>query len=182
MCRVCRNRNAAIDTILEKWNRRKVRVALDSSCKYCQLRGDNVMCIKYRSVINRQFLWFLLHHWKMMALQHKLNIQSNEHHILCTITTVWCHSEMFISTYIPTYQGNSLRKSLHNHRCYFGYTFEVRFCHVISFICTAISEIWNASYQVSKPNALMRWFSKLISVSLGSCDANGTDNISTLQN
>ena len=46
-------------------------------------------------------------------------------------------------SYIPTYKGNSLRKSLHNHRCYFGFTFEVRFCHVISFICIAISEIGN---------------------------------------
>ena len=159
-----------------------MRVGLDSSCKYCQLRGDTVMCIKCRSVINRQFLWFLLHHWKRMALQHQLDIQSNEHYISYAITTVWCHSEIFISTYIPTYQGNSLRKSLHNHRCNFGFTFEVRFCHVISFICIAISEIGNANFQVSKPNALMRWFSQLISNSLGSCDANCTDNISTLQN
>ena len=33
------------------------------------------------------------------------------------------YSEMFIGTYIPTYQGNTLRKSLHNHRCYFGIYF-----------------------------------------------------------
>ena len=92
------------------------------------------------------------------------------------------YSEIFISTYIPTYKGNSLRKSLHNHRCYFGFTFEVRFCPVISLICIAISEIGNANSQVGKPNALMRWFSQLISVSLGGSDANCTDNISTLQN
>ena len=90
--------------------------------------------------------------------------------------------EIFISTYIPTYKGNSLRKSLHNHHCYFGFSFEVKFCHVISFICIPISEIGNANSQVSKPNALMRWFSQLISVSLGGFDANCTDNISTLQN
>ena len=92
------------------------------------------------------------------------------------------YSEIFISTYIPTYKGNSLRKPLHNHRCYFGFTFEVRFCHVISFICIAISEIGNENSQVSKPNALMRWFSQLISISLGGFDTNCTDNISTLQN
>ena len=92
------------------------------------------------------------------------------------------YSEIFISTYIPTYKGNSLRKSLHNHRCYFGFTFEVRFCHVISLICIAISDIGNANYQVSKPNALMRWFWQLICVSLGGFDANCTHNISTLQN
>ena len=92
------------------------------------------------------------------------------------------YSEIFISTYIPTYKGNSLWKSLYNHRCYFGFTFEVRFCHVISLICIAISEIGNANSQVSKPNVLMRWFSQLISVSLGGFDANCTDNISTLQN
>ena len=28
------------------------------------------------------------------------------------------YSEIFISTFIPTYKGNSLRKSLHNHLCY----------------------------------------------------------------
>ena len=92
------------------------------------------------------------------------------------------YSEIFISTYIPTFKGNSLRKSLHNHRCYFGFTFEVRFCHVISLICIAISEIGNANSQVSKPNALMRWFSQLICVSLGGFDANCTHSISTLQN
>ena len=92
------------------------------------------------------------------------------------------HSEIFRSTYIPTYKGNSLRKSLHNHRCYFGFTFEVRFRHVISLICIAISEIGNANSQVSKPNALMRWFSQLICVSLGGFDANCTHTISTLQN
>ena len=92
------------------------------------------------------------------------------------------YSEIFISTYIPTYKGNSLRKSLHHHRCYFGFTFEVRSCHVISLICIAISEIGNANSQVSKPNALMRWFSQLLCVSLGGFDANCTHNISTLQN
>ena len=92
------------------------------------------------------------------------------------------YSEIFISTYIPTYKGNSLWKSLHNHRCYFGFTFEVRFCHVISLICIAISEMGNANSQVSKPNALKRWFSQLISDSLGGFDANCTDNISMLQN
>ena len=92
------------------------------------------------------------------------------------------HSEIFRSTYIPTYKGNSLRKLLHNHRCYFGFTFEVRFRHVISLICIAISEIGNANSQVSKPNVLMRWFSQLICVSLGGFDANCTHTISTLQN
>ena len=92
------------------------------------------------------------------------------------------YSEIFISTYIPTYKGNSLRKSRHNHRCYLGFTFEVRFCHVINLICVAISEIVNANSQVSKPNALMRWFSQLICVSQGGFDANCTHNISTLQN
>ena len=92
------------------------------------------------------------------------------------------YSEIFISTYIPAYKGNSLRKSLHNHRCYFGFTFEVRFCHVISLICIAISEIGIANSQVSKPNALMCWFSQLICVSLGGFDTNRTHNISTLQN
>ena len=84
------------------------------------------------------------------------------------------HSEIFISTYIPTYKGKSLRKSLHDHRCYFGFTFEVRFSHVISLICIAVSEIRNAVSQVSKPNALMRWFSQIICVSLGGFDANCT--------
>ena len=92
------------------------------------------------------------------------------------------YSEISISTYIPTYKGNSLRKSLHNHRCYCGFTFEVRFCHVISLICIAISEIGNANSQVSKPNALMRWFSQLICVSLGGFNVNCTHKISTLQN
>ena len=89
---------------------------------------------------------------------------------------------MFISTYIPTYKGNSLRKSLHNHRYYFGFTFEARFCHVISCICIEISESGNANSQVSKPKALMRWFSQLISISLGGFDVNCTDNIYALQN
>ena len=80
-------------------------------------------------------------------------------------------SEIFISTHIPTYKGNSLRKSLHSHRCYFGFTFEVRFCRVISLICIAISQIGNAN-----------WFSQLICVSLGGFDAKCTHNISTLQN
>ena len=62
------------------------------------------------------------------------------------------YSEMFVSTYIPTYEGNSLRKSLHNYRCNFCFIFEVRFCHVISFICITIFEIGNANSQVSKPN------------------------------
>ena len=92
------------------------------------------------------------------------------------------YSEISMSTYIPAYKGNSLRKSLHNHRCYFGFTFEVRFCHVISLICIAISEIGNVNSQVSKPNALMCWFSQLICVSLGGFDTNCTHNISTLQN
>ena len=82
------------------------------------------------------------------------------------------YSEIFISTYIPTYKENSLRKSHHNHRCYFGFKFGVRFCHVISLVCIAISEIGNANSQVSKPSALMRWFSQLICVSLGGFDAN----------
>ena len=84
------------------------------------------------------------------------------------------YSEIFISTYIPAYKGYSLRKSLHNRRCYFGFTFEVRFCHVISLICIEISEIGIANSQVSKPNALMCWFSQLICVSLGGFDANCT--------
>ena len=92
------------------------------------------------------------------------------------------YSEIFIGTYIPTYKGNSLRKSLHNHHCYFEFTLEVRFCHVISCICIAISESGNMISQVSKPKALMRWFSQLISISLGGFDVNCTDNISTLQN
>ena len=92
------------------------------------------------------------------------------------------YSEIFISTYIRAYKGNSLRKSLHNHRCFFGFTFEVRFCHVISLICIAISEIGNTNSQVSKPNALMCWFLHLICVSLGGFDANCTHNISKLQN
>ena len=85
-------------------------------------------------------------------------------------------------TYIPKYKGKSLRKSLHNHRCYFVFTFEVRFCHVFRSICIAISEIGNANSQVSKPNALMRLFSQLISVSLAGFDANCMDKISTQQN
>ena len=92
------------------------------------------------------------------------------------------YSEMFISTYIPTYKGNSLRKSLHNHCCYFGFTFEVRFSHVISCIYIAIAKSGNANSQVSKPKALMCCFSQLISVSLGSFNVNCTDNISTLEN
>ena len=92
------------------------------------------------------------------------------------------YSEIFINTYILTYKGDSLRKSLTNHRCYFGFTFEVRFCHVINLICIAISEIGNTNSQVSKPNALMRWLSQLICVSLGGFDANCMHNISTLQN
>ena len=96
---------------------------------------------------------------------------------LLTVNIFITNSEMSISTYIPTYKGNSLRKSLHNHCCYFGFTFEVRFCHVISCIC-----IGNANSQVSKSKALMCWFSQLISTSLGGFDVNCTDNISTLQN
>ena len=78
-------------------------------------------------------------------------------------------------------KGNSLRKSPHNHCCYFGFTLEVRVFHV-SYICTAISESGNTNSQVSNPKALMHWFSQLISVSLGGFDVNCTDNISTLQN
>ena len=59
--------------------------------------------------------------------------------------------------------------------------FEVRFCHVISCICIAISESGNANSQVSKPKALMRWFSQLIRVSLGGCDVNCMDTISNMQ-
>ena len=93
------------------------------------------------------------------------------------------NSEIFISTYIPTYKGYSLWKSLHNHHCYFGFTFDVRFCHVISLICIAISDIGNGNSQVSKPNALMRWFLQLIRASLGDFDdVNCMHNISMLQN
>ena len=90
--------------------------------------------------------------------------------------------EEIISTYIPTYKGNSLQKSLHNYRCYFGFTFEVRFCHVISCICIAISESGDINSQAGKPKALVRWFSQLISGSVGGFDVNCMDNISTLQN
>ena len=92
------------------------------------------------------------------------------------------YSEMFISTYMPTYKENSLRKSLHNHRCYFGFTFVVRFCHAMSRICIAISECGSANSKVNKSKAFMCWFSHLIRVSLGGFDENCTDSMSTLQN
>ena len=69
------------------------------------------------------------------------------------------YSEMFISTYIPTYKGNSLWNSLHNHRYHFGFPFEVRFRHCI---CIDISESGNANSQIGKSKALMRWFSVLL--------------------
>ena len=91
------------------------------------------------------------------------------------------YSEMFIGTYILTYKGNSLPKSLHNHRCYFGFPFEVRFCHMISYICIAISESRNTNSQVHQPKALRHWFLQLISLFLDGFDANCMDNISTRQ-
>ena len=83
-----------------------------------------------------------------------------------------------ISTYILTYKGNSLRKWLHNHRCYFGFPFDVSFCQVISYICIAISESGNTNSQVGK------WciFSQLISFFIDGFDINFMDNISMLQN
>ena len=92
------------------------------------------------------------------------------------------YSGMFMSTYFPTYKGNSLRKSRHNHRYYFWFPFEVRFCHVIRGICIPISESGNANSQVSKPKDLICWFSQLIGVSHGGFSVNYTDNISALQN
>ena len=91
------------------------------------------------------------------------------------------YTKIFIGTYIPIYKGFSLRKSVHKHRCYFGFPFEVRFCHVISCICIAISESENANSQFGKPKALVLCFSQLINVSLGGFDVNCTANISTLQ-
>ena len=92
------------------------------------------------------------------------------------------YSEMFISTYIPTYKGSSLWNSLHNHRYHYGFPLEVRFRHVISCICLDISESGNANSQIGKSKALMRWFSQLISFSLDGFDAKCTDNIVTLLN
>ena len=89
---------------------------------------------------------------------------------------------MFIKTYIPTYKGNSLRKSLRNHCCNCGFPFEVRSCHVISCICIAISDSGNANSHVVKTKALMHRFSQLSSISFRGFDVNRTDNISMLQN
>ena len=85
----------------------------------------------------------------------------------------------YLDSHIERY---SLRKSLHNHRCYVGFNFKFRLCHMICCICIAISESGNTNSQVNKPNAWMCWFLPLISISLGGFDVNCLDNISMLQN